>query len=100
MPKLIPTNRFLEDIEKFRSDKAMRKKIAKAMSFLENNPLHPGLNTERIVNAPCAWSARVDRKFRLSFEPQKFLPSGAPDWSASILLLRLLNHDDLYKHPR
>lgn len=100
MPKLIPTNKFLEDIEKFRSDKSMRKKIAKAMTFLENNPLHPGLNAERIINDPAAWSVRVDRKYRLSFEPQKYLPSGVPDWSASILLLRLLNHDDLYKHPR
>ncbi len=100
MPKLIPTRKFLEDIERFRSDKTMRKKIAKAMAFLENNPLHPGLRVERIVNDPAAWSARVDRKFRLSFEPQEYLPSSTPDWSAPILLLRLLNHDDLYKHPR
>jgi len=48
-------------------------------------------NAERIINDPAAWSARVDSKYRLSFEP----PSGA-----SILLLHLLNHDDLYKHPR
>ncbi len=100
MPKLIPANRFLEDIEKFRSDSAMRKKIAKAISFLENNPRHPGLNTERIVNDPRAWSARVDRKYRISFEPQQFLHSGNPDWSSPIILLRLLNHDDLYKRPR
>ena len=100
MPKLNPTNKFLEDVEKFRSDKAMRKKIAKTMAFLENNPLHPGLNAERITNDPAAWSVRVDRKFRLSFEPLEFLPSGIPDWSGVLLLLRLLNHDDLYKNPR
>jgi len=52
------------------------------------------------TNDPVAWSARIDRKYRLSFEPQSFLPSGSPDWSASIILLRILNHDDLYKHPR
>ena len=100
MPKLKPTNKFLEDVEKFRSDRAMRKKIAKTMAFLENNPLHPGLHIERITNDPAAWSARVDRKHRLSFEPREFLPSGSPDWSGSLLLLRLLTHDDLYKHPR
>lgn len=73
MPKLIPTDKFLADIEKFHSNKAMRKKIAKTMTFLENNPHHPGLNTERIINDSSAWSARVDRKYRISFEPQKFL---------------------------
>ena len=46
MPKLVPTDKFLADIEKFRSNKAMRKKIAKTMTFLENNPHHPGLALE------------------------------------------------------
>jgi len=100
MPKLIPSNKFIQDTEKFRSNKVMRKKIAKTMVFLEKNPLHPGLNLERIVNDPCAWSVRVDRRYRISFEPEEYLSSGNPDWSASILLLRFLDHDDLYKSPR
>ncbi len=100
MPKLTPSKKFLEDIAKFQSDAVRRKKIAKTLAFLENNPLHPGLHTERIVNDPRAWSARIDCKYRISFEPHKMLPSGNPDWSAPILLLRLLSHDDLYKHPR
>ncbi len=100
MPKLMPGRKFLEDIEKFRSDAAMRKKIAKSLGFLESNPFHPGLNIERIVNDAKAWSVRIDRRYRLSFEPEKFLPSGNPDWSGSVLLLGLLDHDDLYKNPR
>jgi hypothetical protein len=100
MPSLIPTNKFLEDLEKFRRQTAMRKKIAKALSHLESNPLHPGLNLERIVNDPSAWAIRVDRRYRISLDPEKHHSSGNPDWTGDIVLLRLLDHDDLYKHPR
>ncbi len=99
MPKLIPSNKFVKDVKKFESDVRMRKKIAKTLSFLEDNPLHPGLNIERVVNDPTAWSVRIDRRYRISFDPEKFLPSGNPDWSASIFLLRFLDHDDSYKNP-
>jgi len=100
VPELIPSKKFLEDIKVFRSNQVLRKKIAKALSLLENNPLHPGLNLERIVNDPKAWSVRVDRRYRNLFDPLRFLPSGFPDWSADILLLRVLDHDDLYRYPR
>ncbi len=100
MPALIPTKKILQDLEVFRSNKPLRKKIAKALSFLETDPHHPGLHIERIVNDPSAWSARIDRKYRLSFDPGGTLPSGNPDWTAPITLLRILDHDDLYMHPR
>ncbi len=54
MPELIPGRKFLEDVEKFRSDAAMRKKIAKTLAILEHSPLHPGLHIGRIVNDPKA----------------------------------------------
>ena len=100
MPNLIPSKKFLDDIDAFRSDAALRKKLAKALHFLSSNPLHPGLNIERIINDPTAWSLRVDRRYRIAFEPQKYLSSGSPDWTGDILLLRCLDHDDLYKSPR
>ena len=100
MPKLIPSKKFIDDAERFRSNATMRKKIAKALALLEANPLHPGLHLERIVNDPSAWSARVDGRYRLSFDPGGYLPAGNPDWSADILLLRLLDHDDLYRVVR
>jgi hypothetical protein len=100
MPELIPSKRFLKDIEKFRANPNIRKKVAKTLVYLENDPLHPGLNLERIVNDPTAWSVRVDRKYRISIDPKKHLASGNPDWSASVTLLRILVHDDLYKFPR
>lgn len=100
MPKLIPTEKFLEDIEEFKFQKETLKKIAEALTFLEANPHHPGLKLERIVNDPNAWSVRVDRRYRISFDPDKLLDSGAPDWSGNITLLRILSHDDLYRQPR
>lgn len=100
MPKLTPTNLFLKDIEPLKSNKQLWEKITKALAFLEENPLHPGLYIERIINDPTAWSVRVDKRFRISLEPEKHHHSGNPDWLGGIVLLRILDHDDLYKHPR
>jgi hypothetical protein len=100
MPQLVPSKLFLKDLERFSSNGAARKKIAKALAMLEANPLHPALHLERIINDPSAWSVRVDGRYRLSFDPCGYLPAGNPDWSAEILLLRILDHDDLYKSPR
>jgi hypothetical protein len=100
MPLLIPTKLFLKDVEQYRSNAILRKKIVKALALLEANPLHPGLHLERITNDPSAWSARVDGRYRLSFDPGGYLPAGNPDWLAALTLLRSLDHDDLYKSPR
>ncbi|HOP46486.1 MAG TPA: hypothetical protein PK874_02385 [Desulfobacteraceae bacterium] len=87
-------------MEKFKHQKALLRKIAKTINFLEDNPHHPSLRIERITNDPAAWSARVDRKYRISFEPVAFLATGIPDWTSRLILLRILDHDDLYKAPR
>ena len=100
MPELIPTNKFLKDLEAFRRQAELRKKIAKTLHLLETNPLHPGLHLERIVNDPSAWSVRVDRKYRIAMDPESYLGGGSPDWSSRVTLLRILSHDDLYQHPR
>ena len=100
MPELIPNKKFVSDLERFKRRKALLKKIAKTINFLETNPMHPGLKIERIVNDPAAWSARVDKKYRISFEPTLHPSTGAPDWASPVKLLRILGHDDLYKSPR
>jgi Txe/YoeB family toxin of Txe-Axe toxin-antitoxin module len=99
MPELIPNKKFIADLEKFKKHSALIKKIAKCLKFLEANPLHPGLNIERIADDPTAWSARVDLKYRISFEPSAYRVNGAQDWICSVNLLRILDHDDLYKTP-
>ncbi len=99
MPELIPSKKFSADLEKLKSNKALIKKVAKCLTFLEANPFHPGLHIERIANDPIAWSARVDKMYRISFEPSAHLPSGDPDWTSPLRVLRILTHDDLYKNP-
>lgn len=100
MPELIPNKKFVSDLESFKRQKTILKKIAKTLNFLENNPIHPGLRIERIINDSGAWSARVDKKYRISFEPTLHPSTGAPDWTAPVKLLRVLDHDDLYRSPR
>jgi len=100
MPKLIPSRKFLEDAEVLRRNPVLTKKLAKTLLLLEANPLHPGLHLQRIVNDPTAWAVRIDQRYRLSFDPESYLPAGNPDWSSSLILLRVLDHDDLYRHPR
>ena len=99
MRVLIPNKKFIADLEKVKKNSALIKKIANFLKFLEANPLHPGLNIERIANDPTAWSARVDLKYRISFEPSAFRANDAPDWTCPVNLLRILDHDDLYKTP-
>jgi Txe/YoeB family toxin of Txe-Axe toxin-antitoxin module len=100
MPELIPTKLFLKDIDTFVSNQPVQRKILKALAFLQENPFHPGLHLERIINDLTAWSVRVDRRYRISLDPQAHQSSGAPDWNRGVILLRILDHDDLYKKPR
>ena len=99
MPELTPNKKFVNDVEKFKKNPALIKKIAKYLKFMEANPLHPGPNIERIANDPTAWSARVDLTYRISFEPSVWRENGTPDWTRPINLLRILDHDDLYRSP-
>ena len=100
MPQLILTKLFLKDLEHLNADPILRKEIVKTLYLLERSPLHPGLHLERILNDQTAWSARVDGRYRLSFDPGAYHPAGNPDWKGDLILLRILDHDDLYKSPR
>jgi hypothetical protein len=100
MPELTPTKLFIKDIDSFGSNQILQKKIVKALAFLQENPFHPGLHLERIINDTTAWSVRVDRRYRISIDPKAYNDSITPDWAKGIILLRILDHDDLYKTPR
>lgn len=98
MPTLIPSKLFLKDVESFQSNSVLRKKIAKA-------PYHAGAQSFALrppsgTNHKRAWSVRINGRYRLSFDPGGYHPAGNPDWNATIILLRLLDHDDLYKSPQ
>ncbi|MBT7558646.1 hypothetical protein HN615_17235 [Candidatus Woesearchaeota archaeon] len=99
MLELIPSKKFLKDVEKFKKQPILRKKIAKTLSLLKSNPRHPGLNLERIINDKTAWSIRVDRFYRISIESMQQNNLPVVNWEGGIFLLRVLEHDDLYRSP-
>ena len=99
MLQLIPSKKFIKDLEVFKNNAILRKKIAKTLSVLKSNPRHPGLNLERIINDKTAWSIRVDRSYRISIEPIDQSDKNTINWNDGVFLLRILNHDDLYKSP-
>ncbi len=101
MPVLTPTSFSSKTLMLLHQTAFSKKKILKALAFLQDNPLHPGLHIERIINDPTAWSIRVDERYRISLDPEAYNdPGGTPDWDKGIILLRILDHDDLYKRPR
>ena len=73
MLEIIPSKKFLKDLDKFHPNPNMRKKLARTLVQLQNDPLHAGLHLERIVKDPSAWSIRLDRRYRISIEPEKHL---------------------------
>jgi len=100
MPELTPTKLSLKDRAVFQSNQALHKKIVKALAFLQENLFHPELYIERIINDQTAWFVRVDKRYRISIDPKAYNESGTPDWNKGIILLRILDHDDLYSKPR
>lgn len=99
MISLVPSKKFVKDLKAFERNAILRKKIAKALSILQSDPRHPSLNLERIVNDKTAWPIRVDRGYRISIEPINQNNKNTINWNDGIFLLRILNHDDLYKSP-
>ncbi|SMN11543.1 hypothetical protein SPBRAN_1824 [uncultured Candidatus Thioglobus sp.] len=97
--ELLPSKKFIKDLDAFKKSAILKQKIAKTLALIAADIRHPGLNLERIVNDKTAWSIRVDRSYRISLEPLNQDNKENVDWGAGVLLLRILNHDDLYKSP-
>lgn len=68
----------------------VRKAAAKQIAQLLIDHTHPSLRLEAIVGRKGLFSVRVDKRYRmsLSFEEE-----------GSLLLRRVLDHDDLYRSP-
>ncbi len=69
----------------------VRKAAAKQIAQLLIDHTHPSLHLEAIRGHPDLFSARVDRRYRMSLS---FLVE-----EEVILLRRVLDHDDLYRSP-
>lgn len=84
---LILTNRFKRAYQKLPNE--VQEKVKKTLKYLDADPRHPALRVHPIRGTKGIFEARVDRKYRLSFE-----------FSSDTLILRNVdNHDDCLKSP-
>jgi mRNA-degrading endonuclease RelE of RelBE toxin-antitoxin system len=68
----------------------IKKKTLKALGFLADNPRHPSLKSKPIEGAKGIYEARVDQKYRLTYER---LPG-------NVLRIRVVGkHDEALKNP-
>lgn len=69
---------------------AVRKAAGKQITQLLLDHTHPSLRIEGIVGRKGLFSVRVDRRYRMSL---------AFEGDDTVLLRRVLDHDDLYRDP-
>lgn len=67
----------------------IRKKLKKALMLLDSNPRHPSLKVHPIKGTDGIYEARVDQKYRLSFQFD----------GENKVLRNVDNHDECLKNP-
>ncbi len=73
--------------------KPVQEKAVKALRLLAENPRHPSLQVKKIQGTENVWEARVDRKYRFTFQFED-------DNDQTMIVLRNIdNHDDCLKNP-
>lgn len=88
MPELETSERFEQAYEILPLN--IRKKVAKAMQLLAENPRHPSLQTKPVHGIRGVYEARIDRSYHMTYQR---LPN-------DVLLLRVVgNHDETLKNP-
>lgn len=73
--------------------KEIQQKTIKALRLLAEDPFYPSLVVKRVQGAPGIWEARIDLKYRMTFQWEE-------KESQDICLLRNVdNHDVCLKNP-
>ena len=84
---IIFSGRFVRSYDRLPEE--IQKKVKKALRLLDDDPLHPSLQVHPIRRHSGIYEARVDLKYRLSFE-----------FSGQDKILRNVdNHDECLKNP-
>ena len=86
--KIARTESFKRDYQFLPND--VRKAAAKQITQLLIDHTHPSLRLEGIAGYKGLFSARVNERYRMSLSFEK---------NDTILLRRILDHDDLYRTP-
>jgi mRNA-degrading endonuclease RelE of RelBE toxin-antitoxin system len=71
----------------------VREKAVKALQLLAENPRHPSLQVKKIRGTENIWEARVDQKYRFTFQVER------KNKQTIIFLRNIDNHDDCLKNP-
>jgi mRNA-degrading endonuclease RelE of RelBE toxin-antitoxin system len=67
----------------------IQRKIDRQLTFLSINPRHPSLQVKPIQGAKGLWEARVDRRYRMTFE-----------MASDTIYLRVVGpHDEALSNP-
>jgi mRNA-degrading endonuclease RelE of RelBE toxin-antitoxin system len=84
---LVFTERFLRAYDRLSPE--LRSKVKKALRLLDENPRHPSLHVHPIKGVRGIYEARVDQKYRMSFE-----------FDGERRIMRNVdNHDECLKNP-
>ncbi len=78
----------------FRSlPKEIQKKAARALRLLAEDPYYPSLVVKKVRGHTDVWEARVDIKYRLTFQYEQ------ADGETICILCNVDNHDECLKNP-
>jgi addiction module RelE/StbE family toxin len=66
MPEILISETFRKQLARLPKD--IQKKVLKAMRLLAEDPRHPSLQTKPIEGAPGIYEARVDQRYRMTYE--------------------------------
>jgi len=71
----------------------IQEKAVKALRLLAENPRHPSLQVKKIRGTENIWEARVDQKYRFTFQIEH-------ERGQTVIFLRNIDsHDDCLRNP-
>ncbi len=81
------TERFIKQYKSM--PRVIQKKIEKTLLLMDKNFRHPGLKSRPIEGAPGIYEARVDDKYRVTYQRN----------GDKLILRNVDNHDECLKNP-
>jgi len=73
--------------------KEVQKKAVRALRLMDENLSYPSLVLKKIHGYPDIWEARIDIKYRLTFQVEQ------KDGETLCILRNIDNHDECLKNP-
>jgi len=73
--------------------KEIQKKAVRSLRLLAEDPFYPSLVVKKVHGFSDVWEARVDIKYRLTFQYDQ------KDGKTFCILLNMDNHDECLKNP-